>query len=393
MRTTHNRLGNASNHLRMNWQRAIEALENRQCLAADIVLNGTTGQLNITGSTGNDTAIVSQVQNTIATTLFTPDGPIYKNFAAAQVTSLDFDGGAGNDTLRNSTGLKTRAFGGSGDDRLEGGSGVDHLIGADGNDVLVGNGGNDLLEGGNGRDLLEGSADNDALYGYGETDNLFGGPGIDNLFAGDGNDYMDGNDGSDWLSGEGGHDTEHGSSGNDSVYGDVGNDTLYGGDGIDTLQGGPGDDVLDGQNGYDHILGNLGYDRENDGEDQFEDADGEDQPRGSSSVTGSPIVFNANGAATLSGTFAGHEDYRYYNFTAANSGTLTVNLSAGANGRFGELQIKDVANSAKLLDLEPSKQGGRTSATISVIAGRSYNVKLESSDSNASAYNVSLLLT
>ena len=64
-----------------------------------------------------------------------------QSFAASEVQSILFNGRAGNDVFINSTGLRSVAAGGAGDDTLVGGSGDDVLIGEGGNDLLYGRGG------------------------------------------------------------------------------------------------------------------------------------------------------------------------------------------------------------------------------------------------------------
>lgn len=75
-----------------------------------------------------------------------------RSFDAAAVSSIRFNGRAGNDKFVNNVVLPATAFGGSGDDYLEGTSAVDTFFGDEGNDTLVGFGGKDSLDGGNGSD-------------------------------------------------------------------------------------------------------------------------------------------------------------------------------------------------------------------------------------------------
>ncbi|MFK7817673.1 MAG: calcium-binding protein, partial [Planctomycetaceae bacterium] len=202
------------------------------------------------------------------------------------LTSLDLDGGEGNDELR----------GGGGDDYLAGGSGDDTLIGNRGNDIKRGEGGNDLLiwNNGDGSDLMEGGAGNDTLqvngadglgddfainpngsrvafarnnlglfqldigttesldvFGLGGDDTIMGSTGLDGLisvaeYGGAGNDYLSGTDGVDQLFGGDGDDTLIGNLGNDIKLGQGGNDlTIWNnGDGSDLMEGGAGTDAV-----------------------------------------------------------------------------------------------------------------------------------------------------
>jgi hypothetical protein len=132
------------------------------------------------------------------------------NFAAASVTTVEFQGGAGNDRfLGKAQNVQYRCFGNAGNDYLEGGNLGDLLDGGAGDDRLVGNAGNDWLSGGPGADQLLGGAGNDELLGGMGDDRINGGSGNDRLFGGDGNDLLIAIDAasSDFLQGDAGSDT------------------------------------------------------------------------------------------------------------------------------------------------------------------------------------------
>jgi Ca2+-binding RTX toxin-like protein len=137
------------------------------------------------------------------------------NFAANQVTRVDFIGGAGNDRFINSVpNLRTNAWGQGGDDYLEGSNADDFLADSAGNDTLVGNGGNDTLFAGAGNDVLLGGSGDDWLRGGDGADQLNGQAGADNLDGGSGDDVLIAID-SDFG------DRLHGSTGSDTLWVDL----------------------------------------------------------------------------------------------------------------------------------------------------------------------------
>jgi Ca2+-binding RTX toxin-like protein len=167
------------------------------------------------------------------------------------LTSVQVDGGAGNDTVLGS-GLA---------DSVTGGDGHDSLDGEAGNDLLNGNAGNDTLLGGNDDDRLLGGAGHDSLDGGNGHDSLNGHGGNDTLSGGDGNDLALGMSGKDILYGGAGNDTLSGGDDRDRILGDAGNDSLDGGNGDDTLRGHNGDDTLIGDAGADYVDGGSNFDR------------------------------------------------------------------------------------------------------------------------------------
>ena len=234
----------------------------------------------------------------------------------ASLIALDFDGGAGNDTLIGSDGADILR-GGADDDVLIGGKGDDSMFGDDGDDLLIWNNGdnNDLMEGGAGNDTVQvngadaaGDNFNVARNGsrvrfrrtnlipftldVGTTENMEineqGGNGIITVSSlmgvadlqaiivsgGAGNDVIigsshspstiqfiaDGGDGHDVILGSNGDDILFGGSGNDVLNGRAGNDRLFGGAGNDILFGGAGNDILSGGRGNDVLFGGAGND-------------------------------------------------------------------------------------------------------------------------------------
>ena len=161
------------------------------------VLEGSSGDDNITGTGGNDVIDARAGSDTI-------------------------NGGDGNDTL----------YGDAGDDLLNGDSGDDHLFGGEGNDTL---------HGGSGYDQLYGEAGDDHLYGNGVLD---GGTGNDYL---EGSGLLIGGEGNDTLKGQG-FDTLQGGAGDDIIEAysnawDQGSNVIEGGAGKDTIYGSFGEDT------------------------------------------------------------------------------------------------------------------------------------------------------
>ncbi|MBW6438346.1 hypothetical protein KZ829_31940 [Actinoplanes hulinensis] len=183
------------------------------------------------------------------------------------------------DSLVNKTGLRMRAYGGTGNDSLQGGTLTDELFGGTGNDKIWGNGGRDHIEGnsgadrlsgGTGHDGISGGTGNDTLWGGSGNDGLTGGSGTDALYGGSHDDDLDGGTGADLLRGDSGTDYANywnrreaivadldGARGDDGVKGE--RDTIAGD--VEGLVGGVGNDVLTGNGGHNTINGGSGADR------------------------------------------------------------------------------------------------------------------------------------
>lgn len=198
----------------------------------------TTEEVNIDGQGGGDVIIAST--------------------GLVNLTSLDLDGGEGNDLL----------IGGDGADVLRGGAGNDTLLGNRGNDVVLGQDGNDLLivNNGDGSDFLEGGEDIDTVQVNGSNT-----AGDEFLIEGDGDRVrfqrqnlsrfqLDiGTTERAEVNGQGGSDVIIGSVGLNGLIaleldGGEGNDLLIGSDGADVLRGGRGTDTCDGNGGRDKLI-------------------------------------------------------------------------------------------------------------------------------------------
>ena len=178
-----------------NRLRALESLETRQMMAADIALNN--GVLEIEGTSYNDIIEIRFHEDHVhveAEQGFSDRNRTYSiedinrieirgnagddqvhlfvddldNGITLNQIDLEFLGGDHNDTLLNETDIPTWADGGNHHDTLVGGWGNDVLLGGSGNDTLEGKGGNDTLEGGLGNDNLEGGTGDDTyrFVGY-----------------------------------------------------------------------------------------------------------------------------------------------------------------------------------------------------------------------------------
>jgi hypothetical protein len=152
----------------------VETLEGRRMLSITIL----RGALNITGTAGDDTIIVSRAP--LRDTLSVSINGRLNGVEEFGLKSINVSGLGGNDTLlidetNGVIDLPTNLAGGNGNDTLGGGSGAD---------LLQGGRGNDLIRGGAGGDVLEGYYGNDTLYGGAGKDNVYGGAGADTIFTG-----------------------------------------------------------------------------------------------------------------------------------------------------------------------------------------------------------------
>jgi Ca2+-binding RTX toxin-like protein len=211
---------------------------------------------------------------------------------------LEFNGGDHDDVLDNTNptgGVKTRAFGGAGNDTLEGSRFNDTFEGGVGNDTLIGLRGNDtyLFVGTQlGSDVVNEAANVDVdtldftnfagggvnvdlavttarVINAGDlTLRLSSSTGIENVIGTTASDTIRGNSRGnelrglgerDFLFGREGADDLFGGAGNDDLFGDAGNDDLFGESGIDNLNGGADADTLDG--GFFPFLGAPGRDQ------------------------------------------------------------------------------------------------------------------------------------
>lgn len=220
-------------------------------------------------------------------------------YGAASASGVNFDAGAGNDSLT----------GGIGDDSLLGGAGDDTLSGDEGADTLDGGLGDDWLFAGDGNDSVMGGDGNDSIFGQGGDDTIEGGAGIDEIYGDDGADSIDAGDGDDWVAA---------GQGNDFVVGGLGSDALNGGEDQDTLSGGQGNDYLSGDGGDDLVSGG-------DGDDTLDGGLGNDTLNGD---VGRDTMFGGDGSDDIFG--GADDDYLY-----GEAGTDSLVGGDGNDGLFG----------------------------------------------------------
>ena len=278
-----------------------------------VTLNGTPGNDNLVGGTGDDTLNGvggnDQLQGGVGSDRLnggpgndTLDGgpgtdiAIYASAASGVTVNLAVVGpqnthGAGVDSLIGIESLQGSAF----DDILTGSAGVNVIQGGDGNDTIEGGGGNDILDGGAGINTISyassaaqvdvyltqqglsqltygegtqtlsnfqniiGSSFNDYLVGDGNANVISGGAGNDFLVGGGGNDTIDGGAGVDsaQFSAPLASYTIVNNSGTLTVTGPDGTDTLIS---IENLTGSTFDDTLTGDGGANILVGGTGND-------------------------------------------------------------------------------------------------------------------------------------
>lgn len=149
------------------------------------------GVLTITSDAASDVVLVSTDPAT-GDLVVTAAGQAPLTFSSADVSTILFIGGAGDDVFINQSNVPAIALGGDGNDILLGGAGNDVLLGGAGNDILLGGAGNDILLGEDGNDALGGDDGNDILFGGAGTDIVAGGAGTDFQFGGhDNHDAFD----------------------------------------------------------------------------------------------------------------------------------------------------------------------------------------------------------
>ncbi|MEM6363713.1 MAG: calcium-binding protein [Planctomycetota bacterium] len=280
---------------RKNRQRRIprlERLSQRQMMAADIALNGSTLEITFDDASNYATirpasdfhvpeeirdtlnpvhvaeldALYSEDPDTVVLTILKSDfefhagkvifsslphdpnspgqpssGPLSETFefyVFEDVDEIEINGGAGDDVIANQTDKPSTIFGGPGADKIFGGLADDELhAGSSPTDFALENGHADAAS------ILI------------PTQPLVEVHGVDVVFGGGGNDALIGGSGTQYLIGGTGHDTHHGGAGSDVLIGGYGNDDLYGQSGGDIIYGGMGQDYHEGGSGGDAIYG------------------------------------------------------------------------------------------------------------------------------------------
>jgi Ca2+-binding RTX toxin-like protein len=203
-----------------------------------VVVDG--GNLDLTGSSGNDVIRLTPVGRAIRVEMHTPLGDLVRvatpPLGVSKFVQVDVTLKSGNDVL-SADKLKAPVVvtGGGGNDVIRTGAGPDR--------VTVGNGDNTILTGRGNDTVTAGNGHNDIETGTG-NDSVVAGTGGSFVDAGAGNDYVSVAGGSNWVEGGSGNDVLVGGTGNDLLAGGSGNDLLAGGLGADQLLGGTGNDLL-----------------------------------------------------------------------------------------------------------------------------------------------------
>ncbi|MFT5093329.1 MAG: Ca2+-binding RTX toxin-like protein [Porticoccaceae bacterium] len=194
------------------------------------------------------------------------------------LTSINVQGGNGDDIIIGSADLAVFADGQDGNDSITGGSADDTLVGGDGADSIAGLAGNDSIDAGDGDDVVTGDDGDDTILADDGNDTVSGNLGNDNILGGDGEDSLSGNEGLDTLNGNSGADTISGDDGVDFILGGGGDDLITGGLEGDTIIGNAGSDTLSGDDGVDFVHGGSGNDSlfGNEGDDTLNGMGGED---------------------------------------------------------------------------------------------------------------------
>jgi Ca2+-binding RTX toxin-like protein len=214
------------------------------------------------------------------------------------IGSVEFNGGAGDDTLVGGDGDPILGFG---NDILNGDEGNDFLFGGKGNDTLQGGEDDDIMSGGEGDDFFIVDAGFDVIEDLGDDDPLTdgdqfqvfedaeaeirvvqdwaannltfnlgiatltienpGGGSVDlsasNAVPNTNGYTVIGNIGDDEIIGSRDDDSIFGGRGDDFIDGGLGDDIIEGNDGDDSIEGGYGDDIIDGGAGDDIVAGDL----------------------------------------------------------------------------------------------------------------------------------------
>jgi Ca2+-binding RTX toxin-like protein len=216
---------------------SIESLEPRRLMAVTVDLHDNV--LTITADpSGTRVDATCQIKEKLFVSI---DGGPDTQYSTKRVKKFIFQGDDGNDSFfahstfddpttskdeARSFFIRTRLFGGAGDDDLESGYGNDKMDGGAGNDTISAGGGDDIVVGGSGDDTID------------------AGPLPDDLYPDrDGNDYVFAASGNDTVQGGREKDVLFGSDGDDYLLGGSRRDLLFGNAGIDNLDGQQDDDI------------------------------------------------------------------------------------------------------------------------------------------------------
>jgi hypothetical protein len=116
-------------------------------------------------------------------------------------------------------------------------------------------------------------------------------------------------------------------------------------------------------------------DHADDDHDRFDDhRDDDDHRAGDAAI---PVVFDAAGSASLTGTVAGERIKQRFLLVAPLTGRVSVALTPDARGFYPEVEVEDAISGRELLELEPHERRGATSGSFAVLGGRTYTIEVE----------------
>jgi Ca2+-binding RTX toxin-like protein len=245
----------------------------------------------------------------------TPADPTCGGFDTSTVTTIQVNGGSGNETLtidqagsvpfpHEDTASIVLALGGGSNTLVITGQEAADTIGLGANGIGLGAAQTPdvtgvgtveslMIHAGGGSDVVSGLGDGGlggaftsglTIDGEAQDDTLTGGNGDDTIDGGDGGDVIKGRLGDDVLEGNVGDDDANGGDGKDTVSGSGGADVVSGGDGEDAIDAGKGDDAINGGEAGDTLAAGPGNDalRGGRGNDDLDGGPGNDQLRGGS---------------------------------------------------------------------------------------------------------------
>jgi len=206
----------------------LEGLEQRVLLSASL----DDGALMIEGTDVSDSIVVDvdpADENMVRVNI----NDEVTTYLAENIQHIRINAGEGDDTItidlpQSLEGIRSRVFGGEGNDQITTGGGRDAIFGGAGDDQINAGGGNDFVRGGDGNDQIDGGDGNDRLMGGNGDDVINGSDGDDRLSGGDGDDIIDGGVGADRI---------RDSRGDNTIAENDGDDTIIDGDGDNNLRG------------------------------------------------------------------------------------------------------------------------------------------------------------
>lgn len=117
------------------------------------------------------------------------------------------------------------------------------------------------------------------------------------------------------------------------------------------------------------------HDRDDDDDDRFDGRHDDDDHRRDGVTT--PVIFDAAGYASLTGTVAGERVKQRFSLVAPSTGRVSVALVPDARGFYPEVEVEDAISGREMLELEPHERRGATSGSFAVLGGRAYTIEVE----------------